>query len=266
MRFEYATRGMQGQREEQEDAVGLWDHDQSPLFDCALDGSAPALVIALADGMGGQAAGGVASRIACMTFMEVLGSTGGDISARMQDALREANEAIAHAVDVDATLKTMGCTLVGLALDNNDLEWVSLGDTHLFLLRKGKLLLLNADQSGKPVLEKLVAAGRVSAEDARDDKANNILYAALTGGKTGSVDRSWWPFELAGDDILVAVTDGIDTLQHDEIAKACVGGALDPGKIAERLLAAVEAAGDAEQDNTTVCVVRVVDVGETQAA
>jgi len=98
----------------------------------------------------------------------------------------------------------------------------------------------------------------MAPEHARNAKENNTVYSALTGGDTGPLDRSHRPFRLNAGDLVIAATDGIDTLPHRQILDACLAGPLTPAAdIAERLLTAVEAAGDEEQDNTTLCVVRV---------
>ena len=68
MLFDYAVRSLVGEREEQEDSVAIATDDGPVVDDEAVEGDAKALTLALADGMGGQAAGGVASRIACAAW------------------------------------------------------------------------------------------------------------------------------------------------------------------------------------------------------
>ncbi len=70
------------------------------------------------------------------------------------------------------------------------------------------------------------------------------------------VDRSHRPLALRSGDVVVLASDGIHTISHDAIARA-VDTTSSPARMAEALLAAVEAAGDPHQDNTTVVVVRV---------
>ena len=166
------------------------------------------------------------------------------------DAFHESNKLLATAMRFrEPTLASMGCTFLGLRIENNRLEWAACGDTHLFLLRDQQLLLLNADDSGKPMLEKLAAAGKMIRAEAATHPDNNTVYSALTGGVTGTIDCSPWPFALLAGDVFIAATDGIDTLTHTAIAAVCLGArGSNAADLAERLLDALEAAGDDEQD------------------
>ena len=83
-----------------------------------------------------------------------------------------------------------------------------------------------------------------------------MLRSALTGTEIDLVDRSRRPLALLPGDVVVLASDGIHAIAHADIARL-VSGAATPGAAADALLAAVEAAGDPYQDNTTVVVVRV---------
>ena len=128
----------------------------------------------------------------------------------------------------------------------------------MFLVRRGEIFLLNEDHSLAPEIDKLAAAGKMSWEDAQADPRRHFLRSALTGGEIELVDRSRQPLMLEPGDIVIMASDGIQTLGHTEIlgiveAQAASG----TDAIADALLAAVDAAGDLYQDNTTVVVVGV---------
>jgi protein phosphatase len=150
----------------------------------------------------------------------------------------------------------MGCTLVGVVFGPDGVEWVSVGDSPLFLVRKGEIVLLNEDHSLAPEIDKLAARGKISWDQAMADPRRHVLRSALTGTEIELVDHSHRPLALQPGDVVVLASDGIHTLSHAEIAQL-VSGAAGPDAAADALLAAVEAAGDAYQDNTTVVVVRV---------
>jgi protein phosphatase len=252
--FEYASRASQGARSYQED---------SALVRAGSGGGGAAgrsgtheLMAVLADGMGGHAGGALASSTACEIFMRAFETSSGDLSARLDEALKLANMAIAECVEENPALSGMGCTLVGTTFGPAGLEWVSVGDSPLFRLRNGAIEVLNADHSLAPELDKLAAAGRMSWEDARADPRRHFLRSALTGDQIDMVDRS--RRELQPGDVVILASDGIQTLSQDEIARVVADAASGgPDRIAEALLAAVEAAGDRYQDNTTVVVVGV---------
>jgi protein phosphatase len=152
----------------------------------------------------------------------------------------------------------MGCTLVGTVFGPAGVEWVSVGDSPLFLLRHGEIVLLNEDHSLAPEIDKLAAAGRMTWEDAKADPRRHFLRSALTGADMDLIDRSHRPLALEPGDVVILSSDGIHTLSEPDILRIVTETvAHGPEAVADALLAAVEAGGDIYQDNTTVVVVRV---------
>jgi serine/threonine protein phosphatase PrpC len=250
--FEYASRASQGARSYQEDAAivraggaGQGPHPQ-------------ALTAVLADGMGGHAGGALASSTACKVFLDAYLASAGDVSARLDDALKRANAAIGECVEENPALDGMGCTLIGTVFGPTGVEWVSVGDSPLFLLRHGEIVLLNEDHSLAPEIDKLAAAGRMTWEDARADPRRHFLRSALTGADMDLIDRSHRPLALEPGDVVILSSDGIHTLSEPDILRVVAESvARGPEAVADALLAAVEAGGDIYQDNTTVVVVQV---------
>jgi protein phosphatase len=135
---------------------------------------------------------------------------------------------------------------------------VSVGDSPLYLIRLGKIQLLNEDHSLAPELDKLAAAGKISRADARSDPRRHFLRSALTGTAPELVDRPHRPLRLEPNDVIVLASDGIGTLEMDEIlATVEAHASAGPTGMANALLRAVEAKGEIYQDNTTVVVVAV---------
>jgi serine/threonine protein phosphatase PrpC len=215
------------------------------------------LTAALADGMGGHAGGALASGLACMFFVQAVAmSPAPDVGTRLAEALDVANEAIAHETDEDPSLAGMGCTLVGAVFGPEGVEWVSVGDSPLFLVRNGEIVRLNDDHSLAPEIDKLAATGRISWDAARADSRRHVLRSALTGTEIDLVDRSERPLALQAGDVVILASDGIHSISGADIARVTAEAATADAA-AQALLAAVEAAGEAHQDNTTVVVVRV---------
>ena len=258
MAFEYASRASQGARSYQEDTAIVragGAGEASP----AAGANAQAVTVVLADGMGGHVGGALASSTACKVFLDAYAASAGDVPARLDDALRRANAAIGACVEENPALDGMGCTLIGSVFGPEGVEWVSVGDSPMFLLRKGdEIVLLNEDHSLAPEIDKLAAAGRMTWEDAKADPRRHFLRSALTGADMELIDRSQRPLALEPDDVVILASDGIHTLGEPDILRiATENAAHGPEAIADALLASVEAAGDIYQDNTTVVVVRV---------
>src|SRR5262249_18686485 len=216
------------------------------------------LIAVLADGMGGHVGGAVASATACEAFLRAYEEAPGDAPARLQEALRTANAAIADGVEDNPALDGMGCTLIGTAFSSAGLHWVSVGDSPLFLVHAGCIELLNADHSLAPEIDRLAAAGKISWEQARSDPRRHYLRSALTGAEIELVDRSPQARALALGDIVILASDGVQTLTQNAILDLVEEhAARGPDAIACELLAAITAAGEPHQDNATVVVVGV---------
>ena len=243
MQFRYATRASQGARSYQEDAASVVE-------------GAGGLTAVLADGMGGHAGGALASNLACKFFLHAFATAQGTTPEKLSESLDLANAAIAHEVHDNPSLNGMGCTLVGVVFGADGVEWVSVGDSPLFLLRKGEIVLLNEDHSLAPEIDKLAVAGKISWAAAHADPRRHFLRSALTGTEIDLIDRSRRPLALQPGDVVILASDGIHTISHSEIAKV-VASAKQPEAVADALLAAVAAAGEVHQDNTTVVVVQV---------
>jgi protein phosphatase len=180
------------------------------------------------------------------------------VPARLDEAMQLANQAIAAQVQENPSLSGMGCTLIGTTFSAPGIEWVSVGDSPLFLIRGGEILLLNEDHSLAPEIDKLAAAGKISWEQAKNDPRRHFLRSALTGTEIDLVDRSHRPLALQAGDVVVLASDGIQTLAHSEILRVVNAYAAEgPDAIAGGLIRTVEGVRDPFQDNTTVVAVVV---------
>lgn len=251
MPYRHATCTTRGARPYQEDAVAVWSPDTGSATN--------ALLAVLADGMGGHAGGALASRTVCDAFVARYSCVGEDtVRARLVVALEAANDAIAGKVDAEPDLDGMGSTVIGAFFGSDGLEWISVGDSPMYLLRRGELAMLNEDHSLAPALDQLAASGKITVEEARNNPRRHMLRSAVTGEDIDLIDVSQRPLVLQAGDWVVLASDGIHTLEGDEIARVVAGYASEgPAAVAHALIRNVEAARDAYQDNTTVLVVSV---------
>ena len=149
--------------------------------------------------------------------MRAYETSAGEVPARLGEALQLANAAIANCVEENPALNGMGCTLVGTAFGAAGVEWVSVGDSPMFLVRRGEIFLLNEDHSLAPEIDKLAAAGKMTWEDAQSDPRRHFLRSALTGAEIELIDRSRVPLVLEPGDVVIIASDGIHTLGHADI-------------------------------------------------
>jgi len=249
-----AARATTGARSGQEDAFQLWPADGV----AQPEGESGGLLAVLADGMGGHTGGAVAGQTACSTFAQVFAAAATPYDQRLQSALDASNEALAKGVEENAALRGMGCTIVAAWMDTLGIRWASVGDSLLLLYRFPDVIRLNADHSLGSFLDEQVRQNRISASEAKQHQNRNALRSALTGSKIDLVDLRSEPLELqAGDWILIA-SDGICSLEGDEIADVVYNFRQStPEEMADGLIAAVVRKGVAGQDNTTVVAIRI---------
>jgi protein phosphatase len=259
LRFHHATLASQGARRYQEDAAAVWSGGEKRADSTVDDGLA--LIAVLADGMGGHTGGALASRTICTTFLNVIALGDGLVPARLEAALSAANGAVAERVAENAELAGMGATLVGVAFSANGVEWVSVGDSPLYLIRRGEIARLNEDHSLAPMLDRMVAEGSLSAEQAKNDPRRHYLRAAVSGEELDLIDISRRPLVLEADDTILIASDGIHTLDDEAIARLVTEHLPEgPDATAAALIRSVDRTGDDFQDNTTVVVIAVEDV------
>lgn len=222
---------------------------------------AGARLLALADGMGGHAAGEVASQlvIAALAHLDD-DEPGGDLLSKLDAAVREGNSAIAAHVEADPELDGMGTTLTAILFAGNRLGMVHIGDSRGYMMRDGELTQITKDDT---FVQTLVDEGRITAEEAHSHPQRSLIMRALTGHE---VEPTLIMREARAGDRYLLCSDGLsDPVSHDTIAEALQ--IADVAESADRLIELALRGGG--PDNVTVVVADVVDVtshdfGQTQ--
>ncbi|MDX1893147.1 protein phosphatase 2C domain-containing protein [Mycolicibacterium sp. 050158] len=219
---------------------------------------AGARLLALADGMGGHAAGEVASQlvIAALAHLDD-DEPGGDLLSKLNAAVHEGNAAIAAHVDADPELEGMGTTLTAILFAGNRLGLVHVGDSRGYLLRDGELTQITKDDT---FVQTLVDEGRITAEEAHSHPQRSLIMRALTGHE---VEPTLTVREAHAGDRYLLCSDGLsDPVSHDTILDALQ--IPDVTESADRLIEMALRGGG--PDNVTVVVADVVDYeyGQTQ--
>ena len=199
------------------------------------DGSLLAIVC---DGMGGHAGGEVASKAAVAAFTKAI-----EQGRKLAEGLSAANEAVRQASVAKPDLAGMGCTLVGVIVKDDEVTWISVGDSPFFLADGDRLVRLNADHSMAPQIDALVTRGAITREEAEHHPARHTLREAVMGEPLAMIDEG--KRAVGVDARLLVCSDGVQTLDEKELlarAKRPVKGIVD----------AVMAAKKKHQDNVTV--------------
>jgi serine/threonine protein phosphatase PrpC len=209
-------------------------------------------LLVVADGMGGAAAGDLASAVAVDTLMRVDESTTGPAMLDvMSGAVDDANERIADLVADDVSLDGMGTTVTAALFDGVELGLVHIGDSRAYLLREGLLRRLTHDHSW---VQSLVDEGRISEAEAAVHPHRSLLLRVLNGQPGADAEASL--LEMAAGDRLMFCSDGLCGLVDDPE----IGELLALPDRDEALAALVGAArSEGGVDNITVLVADVVE-------
>jgi serine/threonine protein phosphatase PrpC len=219
---------------------------------------AGARLLALADGMGGHAAGEVASQlvIAALAHLDD-DEPGGDLLAKLDAAIRSGNSAIAAQVEMEPDLEGMGTTLTAILFAGNRIGLAHIGDSRGYLLRDGELTQITKDDT---FVQTLVDEGRITREEAHSHPQRSLIMRALTGHE---VEPTLTMREVRTGDRYLLCSDGLS----DPVSDETILDALqipDVTDSADRLIELALRGGG--PDNVTVVVADVVDYdyGPTQ--
>jgi serine/threonine protein phosphatase PrpC len=219
-------------------------------------------LFAVADGMGGHAAGEVASQVALSTVQERFVDADTHTTESLVQAVQAANRAIHDRSVADLHLRGMGTTLTGVAVverdDGERLAVVNVGDSRTYVVQDGILQQITRDHT---YVEDLVAAGEITADEARFHPRRHIITRALGIDPDVQVD-AWEAPAAAGDRYLVC-SDGLFNEVDDGQIAAVLTGTEDPQYAADTLVELANAAGG--RDNISVIVVDVIATPEPSA-
>ena len=185
-----------GKRGKQEDAYAVRQYPNASLA-------------VVCDGMGGHDCGKLAAETAAQTFVEAFDkSTESSVPARMRAALDKANDAVGELFRKGSLYG--GSTLLAVYAGGGILWWISVGDSPLFIWRRGRLLRPNADHTMRGIYEEFVKSGTMSFEEALSQ--GHSLRSAVTGEKIPLIDSPATPYPMLPGDRILLSSDGSDEL------------------------------------------------------
>ncbi|MDR7301990.1 PP2C family protein-serine/threonine phosphatase [Haloactinomyces albus] len=209
-------------------------------------------LLALADGMGGHAAGEVASKVVIAALAPLDDDEpGDDLLGHLHDAMISGNSAISELVASDPDLDGMGTTLTAVLFAGSKLGLVHIGDSRAYQVRDGELSQITHDDT---FVQSLIDEGRITEEEAANHPQRSLLLRALTGHE---VEPSLAVREARSGDRYLLCSDGLSSVVSEEtIAEAL--RISDPQQCADRMIELALKGGG--PDNVTVIVADVVDV------
>ena len=212
---------------------------QSPLF-------------CVSDGMGGHAAGEVASSITVETIAKTAPATAD--AALLGAAVESANAAVIEAAEHGRGKPGMGCTATAAYIEGHTLAIAHVGDSRAYLLHDGMLIRVTHDHS---LVEELVDAGEITADEARTHPNRSVITRAL--GSDPHMYADHFQLNIEKGDRLILCSDGLSGMIPDRQIERIATESSSPQLCADNLVDAALAAGGT--DNVTVVVVDVMDDG-----
>lgn len=213
----------------------------------------------VADGMGGHAGGDVASAIAVHRIAEVDREyeTAAEALTDLEASLLAANTRLADTVLEHRELTGMGTTVSAIVRVGHHLALAHIGDSRIYLLRRGRLQQVTSDHT---FVQRLVDSGRITAEEAAVHPRRNVLMRVL-GDVDAAPEIDTLLLETEPGDRWLLCSDGLSSYVTDEKIAAVLGRLDDPNAAANRLVK--EALDNGAPDNVTVVLVDVDDTASS---
>ena len=214
-------------------------------------------IFAVCDGMGGAAAGEIASQLAVDILYErmtealddALPLSRDELARRLVHSIEAAGLRIFQEAKLDRTRRGMGTTVTAAALVDDYLFFAQVGDSRAYVLRDARLVQLTRDQS---LVNQLIEAGQLTEEEAETFEHNNIILQALGTADTVQVDLTFC--ELRRGDTLLLCSDGLSGMVRFEDIREVLQSTPEPIEACKVLTERANQAGG--HDNITVIVVR----------
>ena len=209
-------------------------------------------LFAVCDGMGGHAAGEVASSIAVKVIGEKAPNTADDVL--LGAAIEAANQAVIEAPQKGIGKPGMGSTASAIFIEGNQMAVAHVGDSRIYLLHHGTLVRVTHDHS---YVEELVDSGQITADEARNHPSRSVVTRAL--GSDPEMYADHFTLEVSDGDRIILCSDGLSSMILDDEIESIAVSNITPQNAADSLVSAALTAGGA--DNITVIVVDILDDG-----
>ncbi len=250
-----AVGSIVGHRKEQQDFAGLVVEDGQTLA-------------VVCDGMGGLNGGFTASSSAVKLLLSDYKEQkpGAAFSEFLYNEVMKIDQHVAMKTDEDGNLLHAGCTLVAVIISDGMLDWVSVGDSRIYVLRDNAIVAVTRDHNYRRELEEALERGEITREFFENEiltKRSDALTNYLGMGGIHRMERSVQPLELMDGDMVLLCSDGLyKRLDEDQIKALLIDNKVSVQVAVNRINRMVMQQAVKGQDNTTVILIQYHRVQE----
>lgn len=211
-------------------------------------------LLIVADGMGGHAAGDLASRICVESMVDAISASRRTDPVRILDeAVRKANSAVIARARTDPALTGMGTTVVAATICGDTLYVANVGDSRLYVMDDDRIDQITHDHS---LVEEMVREGKLRRDQARNHPEKNIITRAI--GEDERLDIDFFDVGLKPGDVVLLCSDGLSNMVEDEQIFRIVRREKTLRDAGQKLISAANSAGG--RDNISVVLARLTDL------
>lgn len=206
-----------GRRNSQQDSFGISDVKENTDFE------QKGVLAIVADGMGGLSDGDRMSQMVVVSMLRGFDEEKVDLqsssSALLLKLVREANEEVTDELG-EEKLGKCGSTVTAVLVKEQKLSWISVGDSRIYVYRKGKLIKLNQEHNYAAELDAMVENGELTEEEAMSNPQRGALTSFIGMGVLEMIDQNEIPIALEKNDRILLMSDGIfGTISEKRIAE-----------------------------------------------
>lgn len=242
-----------GRRKHQQDSVAVSsDNYKMPCNE-------KRVLAVLSDGMGGLNGGEKASKLCTEKMLDYYQNEMKieDYPAFFRDALTDIDAQVKNLKDDKGAPLGGGATIVTFAIDNDELYWATVGDSHLYIIRGNEIVQVNNDHNYMIRLVEKVKNGEITLDEAKKNKKKDALISFMGIGYLKLIDLNKKPFKMLKNDIVLACSDGLyRTLSEQEILNIVNTCHDDMQLLSNVLISNALAKQRKNQDNISVIIIK----------
>ena len=235
-----------GRRKNQQDSFAYYDVQNLEQME------QKGVLLLVADGMGGLSHGAEVSALVATEMLRYFDEheLTADIPGQLREMLYHANDKVSDFLGADG-LGQSGSTLVAAHIKDHQIYWISVGDSCIYLCRDNQLYRLNELHNYGTQLDKQVARGELSPEEAKSKKNRAALTSFIGAGEIALIDQNTEPLTILPGDRFILMSDGIETVSEDELKQMLC---YDVEEAALKLRYLIESKDKRNQDNFTAII------------